>query len=212
MPFCNNCGIQVSAGDKFCNNCGNSLQPSAPVRQQAPPPPPPPVQHQAPPQPAYQPHPQPVGEQIVNVIENCKYGFPVNTFSLFLTPQRIIVAKTGGLGANLTSAGAAGGGIIGGLIGAGLDARSQGGMSKKTMEYYSMSPDQMLTKEKKNFQMHLQSIQSVEMKGPGFIGQGEIKFKVGGKDHRFMLDVSKDIFQTYVSTLNQTLPGRVFVK
>lgn len=136
----------------------------------------------------------------------------MNTFSLFLTPQRIIVAKTGGLGANLTSAGAAGGGIIGGLIGAGLDARSQGGMSKKTMEYYSMSPDQMLTKEKKNFQMHLQSIQSVEMKGPGFIGQGEIKFKVGGKDHRFMLDVSKDIFQTYVSTLNQTLPGRVFVK
>ena len=212
MPFCSNCGTQVNAGDKFCNDCGNSLQPTAPVRQQAPPPPPHPVQYQAPPQPAYQPPPQPVGEQIANVIENCKYGFPVNTFSLFITPQRIIVAKTGGLGANLTSAGAAGGGIVGGLIGAGLDARAHSGMSKKTMEYYSMTPDQMLAKEKKNFQMHLQSIQSVEMKAPGFMGQGEIKFKVGGKDHRFMLNVSKDIFQAYVSTLNQTLPGRVFVK
>lgn len=136
----------------------------------------------------------------------------MNTFTLFVTPQRIIVAKTGRLGANLTAAGAAGGGIVGGLIGAGLDARSQGGMSKKTAEYYSMTPDQMIAKDKKNFQMLLASIQSVEMKPPGFIGQGEIKFKVGGKDQRFMLDVSKEIFNAHIPVLNQVLPGRVFVK
>lgn len=129
-----------------------------------------------------------------------------------MTPQRIIVAKTGGLGANFTSAGAAGGGIVGGLIGAAVDARAQGGMSKKTAEYYSMPPDQMLGKDKKNFQMHMASIVSVEMKSPGFIGQGEIKFKVSGKDHRFMLDVSKEIFNGYIPILNQALPGRVFVK
>ncbi len=136
----------------------------------------------------------------------------MNTFSLFITARRIIVAKTGGLGANFTSAGAAGGGIVGGLIGAAVDSKAQGGMSKKTAEYYSMTPDQMLGKEKKNFQMFLQSIISVEMKPPGFIGQGEIKFKVNGKDHRFMLDVSKDIFNGYVPVLNQVLPGRIFVK
>lgn len=208
MPFCNNCGSQVNAADKFCNNCGNSLQPTAPTRQQAPPPP---VYQQASPQPTYQ-APQQSGEPIIGVIEKCKYGFPVNTFSLFITAQRIIVAKTGGLGANLTAAGAVTGGLVGGLIGAGIDARSHGGMSKNTLEYYSMTPDQMLAKDKKNFQMHLTSIQSAEMKAPGFIGQGEIKFKVGGKDHRFMLDVSKDIFQTHVSILNQALPGRIFVK
>ncbi len=208
MPFCNNCGSQVNAADKFCNNCGNSLQQTAPTRQQAPPPP---VYQQAPPQPTYQ-APQPAGEQIIGVIEQGKYGFPVNTFSLFITAQRIIVAKTGGLGANLTAAGAASGGIVGGLIGAGIDARSHGGMSKNTMEYYSMTPDQMLAKDKKNFQMHLASIQSVEMKTPGFMGQGEIKFKVSGKDHRFMMNTSKDIFNGYVQTLNQVLTGRVFVK
>lgn len=211
MPFCNNCGSQVSATDKFCNNCGNKLQATAPPQRQQAPPPPPPVQHQAPPQPTYQP-PQPTGEQILGMVEQCKYGFPVNTFTLFITPRRIIVAKTGGLGANFTSAGAAGGGIVGGLIGAGIDARSKGGMSKKTAEYYSLTPDQMLGKDKKNFQMFLQSIISVEMKPPGFIGQGEIKFKVNGKDHRFMLDTSKDIFNGYIPVLNQVLPGRVFVK
>ena len=211
MPFCSNCGSEVNAGDKFCNNCGNPLQPTAPTRQQATPPPPPPTHQQAPPQPAYQP-PQPAGEQVLNVIEQCKYGFPVNTFSLFITAHRIIVAKTGGLGANLTSAGAASGGIVGGLIGAGLDAKAHGGMSKKTMEYYSMTPDQMLAKDKKNFQMHLQSIQSAELKPPGFMGQGEIKFKVAGKDHKFMLNVSKDIFNGYIPVLTQVLPGRVFVK
>ena len=213
MPFCSNCGTQVNAGDKFCNNCGNPLQPSAPTRQQAPPPPPPPpVQQQAPPQPTYQQPPQPTGEQILGVIEQCKHGFPVNTFTLFITPQRIIVAKTGGLGANFTAAGAASGGIVGGLIGAGLDARSQGGMTKKTLEYYSLTPDQMIAKDKKNFQMHLASIQSVEMKPPGFIGQGEIKFKVAGKDQKFMLDISKDDFNTHIPLLTQVLPGRVFVK
>jgi len=149
---------------------------------------------------------------VVNVIEQCKYGFPVNTFTLFLTDRRIIVAKTGGLGANFTSAGAAGGGIIGGLIGAGLDARSSGGMSKRTAEYYSMTPDQMLAKDKKNFDIHYASVQSVELKQPGFIGQGEIKFKTAGKDKRFMLDTSKEIFSTYMASLQQALPGRVFLK
>jgi len=136
----------------------------------------------------------------------------VNTFSLFLTDKRIIVAKTGGLGANFTAAGAASGGIVGGLIGAGLDARSSGGMSKKTAEYYSLTPDQMLVKDKKNFEIHYASVQSVEMKQPGFIGQGEIKFKTAGKDKRFMLDTSKEIFSTHIVSLQQVLPGRVFLK
>ena len=41
--------------------------------------------------------------------------------------------------------------MIGGLIGAGLDARSAGGMTKKALELSQMSPDQMIAQDKKNF-------------------------------------------------------------
>ena len=129
----------------------------------------------------------------------------MSTFTLFLTDRNIIVAKTGGLGANFTAAGAAGGG----LIGAGLDAHSSGGMSKKTTEYYSMTLGQMLGKDKKNFKIHYAGVQSVEMKQPRVIGQGEVKFKTSGKDKRFMLDTSKEIFSTYMASLQQALPSRV---
>ena len=91
------------------------------------------------------------GEPIQGYIQACKYGFHINTFGLFLTNRRIIAAKKGGLGANLTATGVAGGGSIGGLIGAGLDARSAGGMTKKTLELCQMTPDQMIAHDKKNF-------------------------------------------------------------
>ncbi len=191
--FCSNCGEQVKDGDKFCNNCGNPLQTTVTPQRQPPP-------------------PQSRGEQITGVIEGCKHGFPAGTYTLFITAQRIIAAKTGGITANLTGAGAATGGIVGGLLGAGIDAHTRGKMSKKTAEYYSMSMEQMLTKNKKNFAMYLANIQSVELKAPGFLGQGEIKFRVGGKDKRFMLNVSKDIFNTYPPMLVNVLPGRVHVK
>ena len=204
MPYCSNCGSQIKEGSKFCSNCGAPQQQrAAPPQQQYTPPPPQPTNQQA-----YQPQ----GEPIQGYIQACKHGFPVNTFSLFLTNRRIIAAKTGGLAANFTAAGAASGGIVGGLIGAGLDARSSGGMTKKTLEYSQMSPDQMLGQDKKNFEIQFASIQSVEMKNPGFIGQGEIKIKTSGKDHRFMIDTSKEIFAQYIQTFNQALPGRVFVK
>jgi hypothetical protein len=207
MPFCSNCGSQVTEGHKFCNNCGAPLNASAPQQQRAASP-----QQQPQAQPNYQPQPTPLGERVIGMIEQCKYGFPVNTFTLFMTDRRIIVAKTGGLGANFASAGVASGGIVGGLIGAGLDARSAGGMSKKTAEYYAMTPDMMLTKDKKNFDIHYASVQSVEMKQPGFMGQGEIKFKTTGKDKRFILTVSKEIFSPYIAILQQALPDRVFLK
>lgn len=87
------------------------------------------------------------------------------------------MAKTGGLGANFTAAGAASGGIFGGPIGAGLNACTSGRISKKTVEYYSMTPDQMLAKDKKNFEINYANVQNVEMKQPRFISKGEIKFK-----------------------------------
>lgn len=101
---------------------------------------------------------------------------------------------------------------MGGLIGAGIDARSSGGMTKKTLEYSQMTPDQMVAQDKKNFEIPYAIIQSVEMKQPGFIGQGEIKIKTQGKDHKFMLDTSKEIFAQYIQNFQQSLPGRVFVK
>ena len=202
MPFCSNCGYQVKEGSKFCSECGAPLQQTAPPQQT----------YTPPPQPAYQPTPQPQGEPIQGYIQACKHGFPVNTFSLFLTNMRIVAAKTGGLAANFTAAGAASGGIVGGLIGAGLDARSSGGMTKKTLEYSQMTPDQMIARDKKNFEIPYAIVQSVEMKQPGFIGQGEIKVKTQGKDYKFMLDTSKEIFAQYIQIFQQSLPGRVFVK
>jgi hypothetical protein len=41
------------------------------------------------------------------------------------------------------------------------------------------------------------------MKQPGVIQQGEVKFKTSGKDNRFMLDTSKEIFSTYMASLQQ---------
>lgn len=199
MPYCSNCGSQIVAGSKFCSNCGAAQQVTSP-------PSPRPTTTPVPQQPQLQ------GEPIQAYIQQCKYGFPVSTFTLFITNRRIIAAKTGGLGANFAAAGAASGGLVGGLIGAGIDARATGGMNKKTLEYSQMTPDQMISKDKKNFEIQLPSIQSVEMKQPGFIGQGEIKFITPGKDHKFMLDVSKEIFAQYIPMLQGILPGRVYVK
>ncbi len=70
-----------------------------------------------------------------------------------------------------------------------------------------MNPGQMLGKDKENFMIHYASVQSVEMKQPRFIGQGEVKFKTSGKDKRFMLDTSKEIFSTYMAPCNRHSPA-----
>jgi hypothetical protein len=52
----------------------------------------------------------------------------------------------------------------------------------------------------------------VEVKQQGFMGQGEIKFKPAGKEKRFILNATKDVFSPHIDVLQQVLPGRVFLK
>jgi hypothetical protein len=53
MPFCSNCGAQVSEGAAFCGNCGQPAQAAPPPQQQPAPPPVPPASAYAPPPGAY---------------------------------------------------------------------------------------------------------------------------------------------------------------
>ena len=133
-------------------------------------------------------------------------------YTLFLTDRRIIAAKTGRFNAMFTGSMAASGGIVGGLIGAGLDATVNKGRKKKTEQMGQMSPDQVLATDKKNFQIDCTSIQSVEMKPPGLLGTGEIKVRTPGKEYKFQLQVKKDVFAPYVALFQSVLPGRVFSK
>ncbi len=198
MPFCSECGSKLEDGSRFCSECGTPIQGTA--------------QPQPTVQPNYQP-PQPMaqsqGEIVQGVIQACKQGIPVSVFTLFLTDHRIVAAKTGGVLSNLATAGVVTGGVLGGLIGAGLDSRRG---DKKTQELFQFSPDEMLAKDKKNYEILYANIQSVEMKPPGLLGMGEIKVKTPGKDFKFNLEVSKDVFQQHINVMNHVLSGRIFVK
>ncbi|MBN2336405.1 zinc ribbon domain-containing protein [Candidatus Bathyarchaeota archaeon] len=217
MPFCTNCGAELKPNDRFCGNCGATVgAPAAPPPPQQtsyaqPPPPPPSYQQPTYQQPAYQPPPT-YGEQIHGSMANCATGFPVTIYTLFLTDRRMIAAKTGRFNAMFTGSMAASGGIVGGLIGAGLDATVNKGRKKKAEEMSQLSPDQVLAMDKKNFQIDYASVQSVEMKTPGLLGVGEIKVKTPGKEHKFQLQVRKDVFVPYIALLQSVLPGRVFSK
>ena len=70
----------------------------------------------------------------------------------------------------------------------------------------------MLAKDKKNFEIHYASVQGVEVKQPGFMGQGEVKFKTAGKEKKFILNAIKDVFSPHIDVLQQVLHGTVFLK
>jgi hypothetical protein len=76
MPFCRNCGKEITEADKFCPFCGAPSkeqavpspppaapqQPPPPQQYYQPPPPPPQAQQPPPPQQYYQPPPPPASE------------------------------------------------------------------------------------------------------------------------------------------------------
>lgn len=210
MPFCSNCGTKIDDGSKFCSNCGAPMQQTAAPQQQYAQPPPPPTaptynQPNAYAQPQY-------GEQVLGTVEGCATGFPVSIYSLLMTNRRIVAAKVGRFNSTFGVGGVASGGLVGGLIGAGLDATVNRGRKKKTEEMAQMTPEMILTQDKKNFQIDYASIQSVEMSAPGLMGVGNIKIMTPGKEHKFQVQTNKETFMPYISLFQQVLPGRVFVK
>ena len=108
--------------------------------------------------------------------------------------------------------GVAGGGLVGGLLGAGFDATVNRGRKKKTEEMAHMTPEIILTQDKKNFQIDYASIQSVELSMLGLMQTATIKIFTPGKEHKFTIQTSKEKFSPSVALYQQVLPGRVFVK
>ena len=204
MPYCSNCGTKISEGSKFCSNCG------APQQQEYAQPPPPPMTQTENQQPNYS-QPQ-YDEQVIGTIEGCAQGFPVTIYSLLLTNRRIVAAKVGRFNANMAVGGVAGGGLVGGLIGAGLDASVNRGRKKKTEEMAEMTPEMILSQDKKNFQIDYASIQSVELSTPGLLQTANIKILTPGKEHKFQIQTNKEAFSPSVALFQRVLPGRVFVK
>ena len=211
MPYCSNCGTQITEGSKFCSNCGApQQQQQAPPQQQYAQPPPPPPTKTTNQQPNYN-QPQ-YGEQVIGTIEGCAQGFPVTIYSLLLTNRRAIAAKVGRFNANMAVGGVASGGLVGGLLGAGFDATVNRGRKKKTEEMAQMTPEMILAQDKKNFQIDYTSIQSVELSMPGLMQTATIKIFTPGKEHKFTIQTNKEKFSPSVALFQQVLPGRVFVK
>lgn len=129
-----------------------------------------------------------------------------------MTNRRAIAAKVGRFNANMAVGGVAGGGLVGGLLGAGFDATVNRGRKKKTEEMAHMTPEIILTQDKKNFQIDYASIQSVELSMPGLMQTATIKIFTPGKEHKFTIQTSKEKFSPSVALYQQVLPGRVFVK
>ncbi|MCW4012430.1 MAG: zinc ribbon domain-containing protein [Candidatus Bathyarchaeota archaeon] len=209
MPYCSNCGTQITDGSKFCSNCGAPQQQQAPPQQQYAQPPPPPTQTYNQHLNSYQPQ---YGEQVIGTIEGCAQGFPVTIYSLLLTNSRIVAAKVGRFNANMAVGGVAGGGLVGGLLGAGFDATVNRGRKKKTEEMAQMTPEMILAQDKKNFQIDYAGIQSVELSLPGLMQTATIKIFTPGKEHKFTIQTNKDNFSPSVALFQQVLPGRVSVK
>ena len=208
MSFCSNCGAPLKPTDKFCNNCGAAAG-GASYQAAAPPPPMP----QMPPQyNPYQQAPPQSYEQIRGMLDNYSTGFPVKIYNAFFTDRRIIFAKIGRFQSMFTTGMAASGGLVGGLIGAGLDATVNRGRKKKSEQQAQMTPDMLLAEAKVNFDIQYAQIQSVEMKKPGMMQQAWVTIHTPGKKHKFNLQMTKDKFQTHINLFQTMLPGRVIVK
>lgn len=207
MSYCSNCGSKIKEGSKFCSNCGAAIEQTTTPQQQYMPPPPSQTYNQ----PTSYGQPQPI-EQVIGTVEGCATGFPVTIYSLMLTNMRIVAAKVGRFNSNMAVGGVASGGLIGGLIGAGLDATVNKGRKKKTDEMTHMTPDMILSQDKKNFQIDYSIVQSVEMDPPGLLMIGNIKIITPDKEYKFQIQTNKETFNPYISLFQQVLPGRVIVK
>ncbi len=62
---------------------------------------------------------------------------------------------------------------------------------KKTEEMAQMTPEMILTQDKKNFQIDYASIQSLEMSAPGLLGVGNIKIMTPGNEHKFQVQTKR---------------------
>jgi len=158
-PFCSHCGAQLRPGSRFCTQCGTPISQAQPP---APPPPPPPLV--APPPVARQ-----ATEPIRDVVLGLRHqkgilGMALDTYSLVLTPSRLIFAYLDKQTMNAfiqrarTEAKAHGKGFLG-QWGAQL-----GWMALLDRDLRAAVPDQILAHSPKSFYLPVASISRIRVR------------------------------------------------
>jgi len=170
LPVCENCDSVIPAWAAFCPNCGAQ---AGEVKASK----------------------GPESEQILHRF-GCT-GTGTEFFELVFTPNRMIIAKTGGrpyltLSQMLQAA-----------------AESQ----KKKAELQGLSPEGILADNPENIPIAYSDILSIEMKRPGLVGGGRMKIQMREtkKQHEFRLPEKRE-FQGHVDFLRSVLKERVIVK
>jgi hypothetical protein len=130
---------------------------------------------------------------------------------LFLTDRRIIAAKKGPFD-SFYEAGAATGGIIGAIIGVGLDATVKRDHINKYEELRQLSPEKILAQDKANTAMLYENINAIELKTPGFLSDGEITIKTSGREYNLIIEVEKDVFKQVIAMFQNIVPEKVIIK
>ncbi|MFX0117440.1 MAG: hypothetical protein ACFFB3_23030 [Candidatus Hodarchaeota archaeon] len=132
-----------------------------------------------------------IPEEIVGVLE-------VPAQNLYFTSGRVIVAKIGGSG-------------LLGLFGAAGVAAEAYRQKKKKEELEQLSPESILTADKKNFAIPYSDIIRVEMKKPGRFSAAKIDFVTNGKTHKFILLQKKESFDNFTNLVRSVLPDQLSI-
>jgi len=130
-----------------------------------------------------------VNEEILEAIET------KDRKVLYITSNRLIIAKLGGQALSMAF----------GVFGALAESRMR---AKKKEQLSKLSPESVLTANKKNFAIPYTDVTKVEM-SKGFLGQ-KITITVGAKKHKFAPSKRKE-FDDYVNVLQPLLGDKLTV-
>lgn len=182
--YCTRCGTELKKGVKFCHSCGQAVTRITPPGEEI-----------------------PAVEKVlggIEVVKDYRYG-------LYFTPNRAIVAKTGGVRWYWLLLVIILGGIILGLILALIIAAIIGRRSKKKFKELSeLSSESILTADKKNFGILYPDITRVEMKKRTFLRSKIEIILTSGEKHEFYI-LKKKEFEDYVNLIRSVLPNKTYV-
>jgi len=170
LPVCKKCGSVVPERAAFCPNCGVHVGEVKASRG-------------------------PESEQILHRF-GCT-GTGTEFFELVFTPNRMIIAKTGGQPYLTLSQ----------MLQAAAESK------KKLVELQGLSPEGILADNPENIPIAYSDILSIEMKRPGLFGGGRMKIQMREtkKKYEFRLP-QKSEFQGHADFLHSVLKERVIVK
>jgi len=145
-------------------------------------------------------------------------GLSVKVYTMFFLKDTLVAAKTGSWATHAagTMSAAMGGSVAsrsqGYAIGTLMDHVNRNKRGDNAAKLAGYSPDEMVAADKANFQLPYSLISYVEIKGPNFAG--EVNVKLGAdKEHKFRVDTqSKSSVKYIVDIFQEFLPGKVIQK